>query len=199
MSWYILYHFSTLNYDRVLGFNMLILYRPNYLEKNTRLYSHIHDFLTMRWSKFIPRKTRIYLYYTVITVTADALATQVARPSAAMLLAKFSGIFCPHHQKILNLLCQYHTHWWPGHARRQDINTHGIVLFFPRILTLNTRGPSYLGLTRSISWLLMPGLLTSPGHQQPWYWLYKICRSCSYLRKDFKYLCQINVEEWHKM
>ena len=39
-------------------------------------------------------------------------------------------------------------------------------------LTLNVRGPSYLGLTRSISWLLMPWLLTSPGHQQPWYWLY---------------------------
>ena len=39
-------------------------------------------------------------------------------------------------------------------------------------LTLNVRGPSYLGLTRSISWLLMSWLLASPGHQQPWYWLY---------------------------
>ena len=65
-------------------------------------------------------------------------------------------------------------------------------------LTLNMRGPSYLGLTKSISWLLMPWLLTSPGHQQPWYWLYRICRSLSYLRKCFKYLCQVNVEEWHK-
>ena len=37
------------------------------------------------------------------------------------------------------------------------------------VLTLNVRGPSYLGLTRSISWLLMPWLLTSPGHQQPRY------------------------------
>ena len=54
------------------------------------------------------------------------------------------------------------------------------------VLTLNMRGPSYLGLTRSISWLLMPWLLTSPGHQQPWYWLCKICKSWSYLRKDFK-------------
>ena len=62
------------------------------------------------------------------------------------------------------------------------------------LLTLNVRGPSYLGLTRSISWLLMPWLLTLPGHQQPWYWLYRICRSLSYLRKDFKYLCPINVE-----
>ena len=61
------------------------------------------------------------------------------------------------------------------------------------------RGPSYLGLTRSISWLLMPWLLTSPGHQQPWYWLYRICRSFSYSGKCFKNLCQINVEEWHKM
>ena len=62
--------------------------------------------------------------------------------------------------------------------------------------TLNVRGPSYLGLTRSISWLLMPWLLTSPGHQQPWYWQYRMCRSFSHLRKDFKYLCEINVEEY---
>ena len=65
---------------------------------------------------------------------------------------------------------------------------------------VNVRGSSYLGLTSSISWLLMPWLLTLPGHQQPWYWLYRMCRSFFYLRKDyFKYLCQINVEEWHKM
>ena len=51
------------------------------------------------------------------------------------------------------------------------------------VLTLNVQGPSYLGLTRSISWLLMPWLLMSPGHQQPWYWLYRICRSFSYSRK----------------
>ena len=68
-----------------------------------------------------------------------------------------------------------------------------------KLLTLNVRGPSYLGLTWSISWLLMPWLLTSPGHQEPWYWLYWICRFLSYFRKDFKYLCYTNVEEWHKM
>ena len=67
------------------------------------------------------------------------------------------------------------------------------------LLTLNVRGPSYLGLTRSISGLLMPWLLTSPGHRQPWYWLYRLCRSYSYLKNDFKYLCQINVKEWRKM
>ena len=66
-------------------------------------------------------------------------------------------------------------------------------------LTLNMWGPSYLGLTRSISWLLMPWLLTSPGHQQPWYWLCRIGRFLSYLSKDFNYLRHINVEKWHIM
>ena len=55
-------------------------------------------------------------------------------------------------------------------------------------LTINVRGPSYLGLTRSITWLLRPWPLTSPEHQQPCYWLCRICRSWSYLRKEFKYL-----------
>ena len=67
-----------------------------------------------------------------------------------------------------------------------------------RDLTLNVRGLSYLGLTRSISWLLMPWLLASPGHQQPWYWLCGIDRSLSYSTRNFNYLCHINVEEWHK-
>ena len=66
-------------------------------------------------------------------------------------------------------------------------------------LTLNVRGPSYLGLTRPISWLLMPWLLTSPEHQQPWYWLCRIGRFLSYLRKDFNYLRRTIMEKWHKM
>ena len=78
-----------------------------------------------------------------------------------------------------------------------------IVIFALReatkFLTLNVRGPSYLGLTRSISCLLMSWLLTSPGHQQPWYWLCRIGRFLSYVRKDFSYLRPINVVKWHKM
>ena len=62
------------------------------------------------------------------------------------------------------------------------------------VLTLNVWGPIYLGLTRPISWLLMPWRRKETGHQQPWYWLCRICRSWSYLRKDFKYMCHINVE-----
>ena len=45
----------------------------------------------------------------------------------------------------------------------------------------------------------MSWLLVSPGHQQPWYWLCRMGRSLSYLRKDFNHLCHINVEEWRKM
>ena len=114
----------------------------------------------------------------------------------------------------------YHTHWiswllmtwhlsedsFMGNA--QDIYSLwvwkwliSITAHLPeaRGLTLNVRGLSYLGLTRSISWLLMLWLLSLPGHQQPWYWLCRIDRSLSYLRKDFNYLCLIDVEEWHKM
>ena len=66
-------------------------------------------------------------------------------------------------------------------------------------LTLNVRWPSYLGLTRSISWLLMSWLLVSPGHQQPWYWLCRMGRSLSFLMKDFNHLCHINMEERQNM
>ena len=62
-------------------------------------------------------------------------------------------------------------------------------------LTLKIRGLSHPILTRSISWLLMPWLLASPSHQQPWYWLCKLGRSVSAMRKDFNYLCYISVEE----
>ena len=69
----------------------------------------------------------------------------------------------------------------------------------PWITISYVRGLSYPGITKSISWLLMPWLLTSPGHQQPWYWLCKIGIFHSYLRKDFNYLRRINVEKLHKM
>ena len=53
-------------------------------------------------------------------------------------------------------------------------------------LTLNVRGPSYLSLIRSMSWLLM--------HKELWYWQCRVCWSWSYVRKDFKYICHTNVE-----
>ena len=99
--------------------------------------------------------------------------------------------------------------WWPGPLHCQINSDHGLCYVgymghclmwrgstpsAISVLTLNMQGPSYLGLTRSISWQLMPWLLTSPGHQQPWYWLYRICRSWSYLRKDFKHMWSDDIK-----
>ena len=47
-------------------------------------------------------------------------------------------------------------------------------------------GQSYHCLTRAILLLLMPWLLASPGHQHPWYWLNRICRSLSSVRKNLR-------------
>ena len=65
-----------------------------------------------------------------------------------------------------------------------------------KVLTLNVRGPSYPGLTRSISLLLMTWGCKELGH---WYWLCKIGKSLSYMRKDFNFFYDVNVEEWCKM
>ena len=67
------------------------------------------------------------------------------------------------------------------------------------LLTLSVWGPSHIGLIWSISWLLMPWLLLSPGHQQPWYCLCGIAQSWSFMRNDFNYLGHVNVEVWHEM
>ena len=72
-------------------------------------------------------------------------------------------------------------------------------LMYALILTIDVREPSYLGLIMSISWLLMPWLITSPRHQQPWYWLCRMGSFLSYLRKGFIYMFRINAEKWHKM
>ena len=56
-----------------------------------------------------------------------------------------------------------------GHCIKYTIiqNIQWLVVPLSQILTLKVRGPSYLGWTRSISWVLMSWLLTSSGHQQP--------------------------------
>ena len=39
------------------------------------------------------------------------------------------------------------------------------------------------------------GQSTDSGYQHPWYWLCRIGKFLSYLRKDFNYLCHVNVKE----
>ena len=46
-------------------------------------------------------------------------------------------------------------------------------------------GRNILGKLQIIPWLLLPWLLSSPGHQQPWYWIYVTNRSFSSTRKNF--------------
>ena len=77
----------------------------------------------------------------------------------------------------------------PGQQR-----AHQSISFYTPLPLYIVRGPRYLSLTRSLWWLLVPGLLTSPGHQHPWYWLCRIGKSLSYLRKDSNFLCYVNVE-----
>ena len=39
--------------------------------------------------------------------------------------------------------------------------------------------PKFSRIIRPIPWLMMPWLLVSPGHHQPWYWLYMVDGSLS--------------------
>ena len=68
-----------------------------------------------------------------------------------------------------------------------------ISVRWPSFLTLNVRGPSYLGLTGQYHGCWCPGSLRRQdisSHDIDC----RICRSWSYLRKHFKYLCHIDVE-----
>ena len=76
---------------------------------------------------------------------------------------------------------------------------HNISRFIGLTCHINRAGTelsrfNYVNIIAAMSWLL-----ASPGHQQLWYWLCRMGRSLSYLRKDFNHLCHINVEEWHEM
>ena len=117
----------------------------------------------------------IYMLYSnsFITVPADILCPNRAKPLTATMLTSKLDIF---NSKFLWSSKIWSFLWTKWTKIASEISRN---LVTRRVLTLNMRGPSYLGLTRSISWLLMPWLLTSPGHQQPWYWLYRICRSWS--------------------
>ena len=56
------------------------------------------------------------------------------------------------------------------------------------ILSFLVLKPEYPGQSRSVSWLLMPWHLASPGHQLSWYRPCRIKGSLSSVRKDFQVL-----------
>ena len=45
----------------------------------------------------------------------------------------------------------------------------------------------------------MPWLLVSPGHQHPRYWLCRIGKFLSFMRKDFNYLCHVSVDTYQPL
>ena len=84
-----------------------------------------------------------------------------------------------------------------------DLVTDGVKGNFHKILmhllTLLVLKWEYSEITRRISWLMMPWLLESSGHQQLWYWLGRISRSLSSTKNDFSDLHLHSVEKWYEM
>ena len=79
---------------------------------------------------------------------------------------------CTHHESMYILsIFWYHIHC------------------FYLILNPNVWGLSYLSLTMPIPSLLMPWRCKDPGHQQPWYWLYKLGMSLSYISTGVNWGC----------
>ena len=49
------------------------------------------------------------------------------------------------------------------------------------VLTILVLELDYFGMIMSKPWLQMPWLLDPPGHQQPWYWIYRMNESLSFI------------------
>ena len=153
---------------------------------------------------------------TIITTASFPLMVNILKIAPTCGLASFAVVmFYKHHGELNdNETCLQYSPWQHSACMEQKwrfdklLYNHAFMIrnllgSWPGEqlynLTLHVLEPSYLGLTRLISWLLMPWRRKEPGHQQSWYWLCRISRFLSYLRKDFNYLRHINLEKWHKM
>ena len=47
----------------------------------------------------------------------------------------------------------------------------------------------------SIPWLLMTWRHKEPGHQQPWYWLYRLNKSLTFRRKNCRYQHHLSIKK----
>ena len=106
--------------------------------------------------------------------------------------------FCTWH---LTSLLTFHKFLWILMIQRHPCWPADIIHHDPQkswgtwVLTLLVLTLEYSKRFRSIPWLLLPWLLTSPGHQQPWYWLCSINGSLSSTRKNFNYMYYLSVEK----
>ena len=91
------------------------------------------------------------------------------------------------------------------HFRLRCCQCHILWGWYNRIWALHTVTHlvlklKYSGMIRSMPWVLMPWRhQVLPGHQQPWYWLWRINRSLSFMRMNLKYLHHINVKKCFNM
>ena len=72
------------------------------------------------------------------------------------------------------------------------------IIYFIWSISLMLLITAYSGITRSMSWLLMPWLLVLSGHQQPWYWINTMQACLATLRNDLKNLNIVICEKWLK-
>ena len=145
--------------------------------------------------------TSLTIVYSIVYSDADQRKHQSSASLVFVRGIHRGPVNSPHKWPVTRKMFPFDDVIMPKHKTSASLSTHsgqyGINTL--PLLILNVRGPSYLGLNRLISWLLMPWRRKEPGHQQPWYWLCRIGRFLSCSRKDFKYLRRINVQKWHKM
>ena len=142
-----------------------------------------------KWRPFCPGGDELTLFKTLLHVTASLFSSILVSLAASISLyfQKYSCEF---------LIRKKHNHrsmFFPPCTCHNAIKWRQSQCFISR---WQFGGNGGISLIRSISWLLMPWLLASPGHQQPRYWLCKIGKSLSYTRRDSKYLCHLRVVEW---
>ena len=133
--------------------------------------------------------------YLVNTLPADALVPKVTRASSGMVLTvkdrQHIGLL--HCEFGLILMNKIKVMIWNVNA--------SLIVFKHFIITrvnLTMWVPVCPRQTRTISWLLMSWLLVSPGHQQSWYWSYKMGMLLSSLRVGLHNLsCFSFVETWN--
>ena len=66
------------------------------------------------------------------------------------------------------------------------------------ILTLPVLTHTYIGITRTISWLHLTWPLGPMISHKPWNWLWKMNMSLTSTEMDFNNLCHLSVEKWQK-
>ena len=132
------------------------------------LGTHYNDVIMSAIASHI---TSLTIVYSIVYSDADQRKHQSSASLAFVRGIPRGPVNSPHKWPVTRKMFPFDDVIMPKHKTSASLSTYsgqyGINTL--PLSTLNVRGPSYLGLTRSISWLLMPWLLASPGHQQPWY------------------------------